>query len=67
MSYLSQAVLLVFVLACVMMVEAFWSSWHSEKDLPHSYFKSIVTGIGFVIYAGIDYLMIIPSGNYVIP
>lgn len=66
MGYLSQAILLVFVLTCAMMVEAFWSSWYSEKDLTTSYSKSIATGVYFVIYAGIDYLMIVPGSNYLI-
>jgi hypothetical protein len=66
MSYLSQAVLLVFVLACVVMAEAFWSSWHSKKDLGHSYLKSVATGGFFMIYAAIDYLMIVPGSNFLI-
>ena len=66
MSYLSQANLLVLVLTCAMTVEAFWSSWHNGKDLPHAYSKSIATGICFLIYAGIDYLMIVPGANYLI-
>jgi hypothetical protein len=66
MNYSLLAILLVFVLACAMMAEAFWSSLHIGKDFTHSFHKSIATGIGFVIYAGINYLMIVPGANYVI-
>lgn len=65
MNYVFQAILLVFALGCALMVEAYWSSLHSEKSVAHALFKSIATGSGFVIYAGIDYLMIVPGMNYV--
>jgi hypothetical protein len=48
------------------MAEAFWSSRHSQKDLSHSYMKSIMAGGGFIIYAAIDYLMIVPGSNFLI-
>jgi hypothetical protein len=48
------------------MAEAFWSSWHSKKDLSHSYLKSFVAGGGFIIYAAIDYLMIVPGSDFLI-
>ena len=66
MSDLPRAIFLVLALTCVVMAEAFWSSWHSKKDLPHSYLKSIAAGVGFIIYAAIDYLMIVPGSNFLI-
>ena len=66
MNDLPYAILLVFVLACAVMAEAFWSSWHSKKDLSHSYLKSFVAGGGFIIYAAIDYLMIVPGSDFLI-
>ena len=63
MIYSFQAVLLVFVLACIVMAEAFWSGLHSEKNLRQSFHKSITMGCGFLIYAVIDYLMIVPGAN----
>lgn len=64
MSYLFQAVLLVFVLTCAMMAEAFWSGRHSEKSFSYSLTKSFLTGGGFIIYAIIDYLLIVPGASY---
>ena len=66
MSYLLKAILLVFVLAGAVMAEAFWSSMHNEKGLTHSFHNSIAAGGVFVIYAVIDYLMIVPGTNYLI-
>lgn len=65
MSYLFQAVMFVFILACAMMVESFWSSWYSKKNMSYALYKSIATGIGFIVYAGIDYLLIAPGSSYV--
>ena len=73
MSYLFQAVLLVFVLACVMLIEVFWS-WSNLNDKNISLgfvYKSLAAGGGLVIYAGIDYLlldylMLVPGTVYVI-
>lgn len=64
MSYMLQAVLLVFVLACAVMAEAFWSGMRSERSLSHSLAQSIVTGGGFILYAVIDYLLIVPGAGY---
>ena len=59
MSYFSWRILIVLVLTCVIMAEAFWVSHrHSEKSLHDSLLASIVTGSGFVLCAGIDYFMI---------
>jgi len=58
MGYSFQAVLLVFVLVCAVMAEAFWSSFDNDKDFSRSFLKSILAGSCFVIYAGIDYLVI---------
>lgn len=64
MDYLFQAILLVCVLTCVLMVEAFWSGLHSERSLSYTLTKSILTGGGFLVYAVIDYLLIIPGTNF---
>ena len=64
MNYLLQAVLLVFVLTCILMAEAFWSGLHSERGLSYSLEKSIMTGGGFILYAVLDYLLIVPGQNY---
>ncbi len=63
MNYPFLAILLAFVLACAMMAEAFWSSLHSGKDLNHALHKSIATGVGFVLYAGMDYFMVVHGTN----
>jgi len=65
MSYVFQAILFVFVLACAMMAEAFCSGRRSKESFTHALYKSMGTGIGFIVYAGIDYLMIVPGSNYV--
>jgi hypothetical protein len=73
MSYLFGAILLVFVLACLMLAEMFWS-WSSlfgEKSLSNSLNISVAAGGVFAIYAGIDYvvldyLMLVPGTSYVI-
>lgn len=65
MNYLFEAILFVFVLTCLVTFETFRSSLYGGKDLSQSIYKSITTGIGFIIYAGIDYLMIVPGANYV--
>lgn len=59
-----QAILVVSALTCAMMAEALWSSLYNNKSLRHSLHKSIATGSGFIIYAGIDYLMIAPGSHY---
>ena len=69
MSYLFQTILLVFALACALLVEAFWS-W-SNLNLSNSFYTWIAAGSAFVIYAGADYLMLnylmlIPGNVYVI-
>ena len=66
MGHLFKAILIVLVLTCAMMAEAFWSSWRSEKSLSHSLRNSVAMGSGFIIYAGIDYLMIVPGADYLI-
>ena len=73
MVYLFQAILLVAVLACVMLTEAFWScsNFGSETSLNNLFTKLVVAGSGFLVYAFIDfsmldYLMLIPGANYVI-
>jgi hypothetical protein len=66
MSDLSLALLQVFILACIVTAIEFWSSLRSKKDLSHSYLNSIATGGGFIIYAAIDYLIIVPGSNFII-
>lgn len=64
MGDLFQATLLVCILTCAMMAEAFWSCWYNGKDLSQSLSRSVMTGGGFVIYAAIDYLLITPGAHY---
>jgi len=66
MDYAFKAVLIVSVLACIVMAEAFWSSLHNKKSLLHSFYKSVVMGSVFLIYAVIDYLLIVPGANFLI-
>lgn len=73
MAYLFQIILLVGVLACAMLTEAFWS-WSDlggEKRPGNWYPKLVAAGCGFVAYSLIDYsmldyLMLIPGAKYVI-
>ena len=64
MSYLFQAILLLFFLTCALMVEAFWTGLQSEKGLSYSLVKSLLTGGSFILYALLDYLMIVPGAGY---
>jgi len=73
MIYLFQAILLVFVLACATLTEAFWSwsNWSGEMRLSNLFPKVVAAGSGFVIYSLVDYsmldyLMLIPGVNYAI-
>ena len=64
MNYMYQAMLLVFLMTCMMMAEAFWTGLQSERSLSYSLAKSLMTGGIFIIYAAIDYMLIVPGDNY---
>jgi hypothetical protein len=73
MIYLFQVIMLMFVFACAMRIEAFWSwsGFNSGRTLNNLFYKSIAVWSGFLIYAFIDYsmidyLMLVPGTNYVI-
>lgn len=65
MNYLFPAILFVSVLVCAMMVGTFWSSLHQGRDFSYSLNTAIVAGAAFAIYAGMDYLLIVPGAHYV--
>lgn len=73
MAYLFQIILLVGVLACAMLTEAFWScsKLSGEKSQINWYPKWVAAGCGLVVYSLVDYsmldyLMLIPGAKYVI-
>ena len=76
MIYVFQAILLVFLLACITLSGVLWSISHGDEglrneiNLSHLLYKSAAIGGGFAIYAVLDYamlnyLMLLPGANYV--
>jgi len=77
MIYLFQVILFVFVAGCFVLIGMFWSNWHSRRNWRGGasaaplFFPSIALGGGFIIYLGIDYLMLdylrlVPGVVYII-
>jgi hypothetical protein len=65
MIYLFQVILGIFVLAGTMRVNTFWpcSGLNNARNWVG---KPLVAGSGFVIYAVMNHLMLVPGTNYVI-
>ena len=63
MSYTFWGIVLVFVLACIVMGETYWSNIRAKMNFIHSFGQSIIAGGVFITYAAVDYFVIVFGAN----
>jgi len=61
MSYVFKAILLVILLACAVMAETFKLGMRGNKSLIKSLGHSAAIGSGFLLYAGIEFVVFVPG------
>lgn len=64
MNYMSMAILAVCSLTAIVMAESFRSGLQSARGWSHALSGSFISGGFFVLYAVVDYLLIVPGKDY---